>query len=61
MEKGTGPISKPGTSGKMGLGDVVTAILHPIAVVTRRTGCSSCRRRAKKLNQMMPNINPFAK
>lgn len=61
MEKGTGPVSKAGTSGKMGLGDVVTKILHPIAVATGRTGCGACGRRAKRLNKMIPNLNPFAK
>jgi hypothetical protein len=53
-------IFTPKPVGKIGLGTAIERALKPIARVVGRSGCSSCRHRARKLNRIMPNINPFA-
>jgi len=45
----------------LGLGDALTKVFAPIAKVVGKSGCAGCRRRAQRLNHMVPNINPFAK
>ena len=44
----------------IGLGTAIEKILKPVARIVGRSGCGGCRRRAARLNKMVPNINPFA-
>lgn len=46
---------------RIGLGTVIHRALHPFASVVGLGGCAGCRRRARKLDKLMPNVNPFAK
>lgn len=56
------PMNSPSTATRqVGLGDALTKVFAPVAKIVGKSGCAGCRRRAQKLNRMVPNINPFAK